>query len=118
MNKDKIRITDNGNVIIPNEVKMSISEIADLLGVFYQTAKREIRAIEKSGVASGDCSMGGTVNGSNIYPEHYGLDMIIALAFRLQSPNADVFRTWIVKKASRYDIMATLVLPLQNATLN
>jgi hypothetical protein len=31
---------------------MNITEIADLFGIYYQTAKRYIRAIEKSGVVN------------------------------------------------------------------
>lgn len=87
--------TDNGIVAVPGDVKMSVSEIADLLGIYYQTAKRYIRAIEKTDIARGDDSMGGTVEGKNIYPDYYGLDVIIALAFRIQSRNAEVFRKWI-----------------------
>lgn len=42
-----ITISDNGAVTIPSETKMSISEIADLFEIYYQTAKHHIRAIEK-----------------------------------------------------------------------
>lgn len=118
MDKDKIIITDSGNVSIPRDIKMTIPEIADLFAIFCQAAKMTIRAIEKSGVASGDLSLPCTVNGLNIYPEYYGLDMIIALAFRVQSPKAEIFRKWIMKKTSKQDATATLVLSLQNASLN
>ena len=46
MDKYKITITENGSVNIPSKVKMTIPEIANLFGLFYQTAKREIRTIE------------------------------------------------------------------------
>ena len=118
MDKYKITITENGSVNIPSKVKMTIPEIAILFGLFYQTAKREIRTIEKSGIAGGDLSSPCKVEGKNIYSEYYGLEMIIALAFRLQSPNADILRKWIINKVIRGNILTTLVLPLQDATLN
>jgi hypothetical protein len=33
------------------------------------------------------------------YPDYYGLEMIIAVAFRVQSKNAKLFRNWLVRKA-------------------
>ncbi|WP_255493285.1 hypothetical protein [Dysgonomonas sp. HDW5B] len=99
-----ITMTDNGIVTIPNKVRMSIGEIADLFGIYYREAKRHIRAIEKSGIVWGDDSMGCIVEGRNIYSEYYGLEMIMALAFRIQSKNAEVFREWLCKKAARKEI--------------
>lgn len=90
-----ITITDSGNVTVPSETKMSISEIADLFGVYYQTAKKHIRTIEKLNIAGGDCSMGCICEGSEIHPEYYGLDMVIAVAFRVQSEKAEIFRKWV-----------------------
>lgn len=93
--REVITVTDNGMVTIPNKVRMGIGEIADLFGIYYREAKRHIRAIEKSGIVSGDYSMCCTVEGQKVYPEYYGLEMVIALAFRIQSKNVEVFRMWI-----------------------
>lgn len=117
MDKYKITISENGVVNIPNRVKMTISDIADLVDIFYPTAKREIRTIEKSGIAGGDLSSSCIVDGRNIYSEYYGLDMVIALAFRVQSHSADILRRWVIK-VIRNDVVTTLVLPLQNTMLN
>lgn len=103
MNKEKrevIIITDNGIIAVPGNERMSVSEIADLFGIYYRTAKRHIRAIQKSNIAQGDVSMSGAVEGRNIYPDYYGLDMIIVLAFRIQSKNATLFREWLMEKVS------------------
>lgn len=118
MKRELITISDSGAVAVPNNVKMSIYEIGDLFGVYYQSIKRAIRTIEKTGVADGDYSMSCTVEGLKVYPEYYGLDMIVAVAFRVQSAKAEIFRQWIVNKAGRHGITTTLVLPLQNAILN
>lgn len=93
MKRSKIAITDNGKVIVPSDVRMNISEIADLFGIFHQTVKRHIRAIEKQcstersvvklGIATGDDTLGCSVEGMNIYPDYYGLEMIITIAFRV-----------------------------------
>ena len=91
-------MTDNGIVTVPKKVRMSIGEIADLFGIYYREAKRHIRVIEKSGIVNGDYSMCCTVEGQKVYPDYYGLDMVIALAFRIQSRNAEMFRRWIQKK--------------------
>ena len=94
----KIEIIDNGQVFIPATVSMRDFEIAELFGLFQQTVKANIRAILKSGVSSGDISKGGVVVGNNVIPEHFGLDVVIAIAFRVQSLKADIFRKYILRK--------------------
>ncbi len=98
MDRGIVLITDTGIVTVPNKVRMTIGEIANLFGIYYQTAKRHIRAIEKSTVASGDYTMSCTVEGMKIYPDYYGLEMIIAVAFHVQSQNAAIFRDWLMRK--------------------
>lgn len=98
MQKEKIRISENGKVFVPDNIQMRDFEIAELFGVFSQTIKANIRAILKSGVCEGDLSNGGTVVGNSIIPDYHGLDMITALAFRIQSPNAELFRQWAFRK--------------------
>lgn len=117
MENRKIRI-ENAVIIVPGETKMSISEIADLFGIYYHTAKKHIRAIEKLGVARGDYSLSCTAEGSKIYPDYYGLEMVIAVAFCVQSANAEVFRKWIYRRVVRTEIPKMLMLPIQNSMLN
>jgi DNA-binding transcriptional ArsR family regulator len=60
MDRKKITISDEGIIAVPNSpdrVRMTVCEITALLGIYYPTAKRHIRAIEKSGIADGDYSM-------------------------------------------------------------
>jgi hypothetical protein len=104
MNREIITVTDEGAIVIPdnlNRVRMTVIEIANLLGVFYPTAKRHIRAIEKSGIADGDYKMTCIVDGKGVHPEYYGLDMIVAVAFRVKSWQADKFRRWLMERAAR-----------------
>ncbi|MDR2917860.1 MAG: virulence RhuM family protein [Tannerella sp.] len=119
MKRAIITISDKGIVNVPNKsIRMTITEIAGLFDMYYLTAKKSIRSIEKSGIVSGDYSMNCTIEGQNVYPEYYGLEMIIAVAFRIHSPKAEIFRQWIIAKAARPDIPATLGISFQNAILN
>jgi hypothetical protein len=113
-----ITIADNGTVFVPCEVSMNISEIADLFGIFYQTAKRCVRDIEKSGIANGYSSMCSTVEGLKVCPDYYGLDMITAIAFRVQSAKADIFRKWVIHKATKADLSGIILQSLQKTALN
>lgn len=96
MIQQKITITDNGRIIMPSHVLMKPFEIAELFGVYEQTIHSNIRSILKSGVIRSDISQDMVMSGNLIVPDVYGLDMIIALAFRIHSPNAEKFRTWVI----------------------
>ena len=104
MKRNIITITDGGAIAVPKnprETRMTICEIADLLGIYYQTAKRHIRSIEKAGIADGDYRMTCIAGGAGVHPEYYGLDMITAVAFRVGSWQAARFRQWIMKRAAQ-----------------
>lgn len=118
MKRTIITISDNGAVTVPSNTRMTISEIAELLGSYYQTAKRTIRTIEKLGIANGDYSICCTVDGQKVYPEYYGLEMIIAVAFRVQSHRAEIFRKWLLRKLSKVEIPETLIMAIKNPILN
>lgn len=81
--REIVTMTVNGIVTVPNKVRMNIVEIANLFDIYYRTVKRYIRSIEKSSIVSSDYSMCCTVEGKKVYPEYYGLDMVIGLAFRI-----------------------------------
>ncbi|OJU38617.1 MAG: hypothetical protein BGN96_03120 [Bacteroidales bacterium 45-6] len=113
--ENRIITIENGIVAIPHRVSMGIAEIADLFGVFYQTAKREIHSIEKSGIADGDYSQSCTCNGSKVPPDYYGLEMVISVAFRVQSAKAKLFRKWLIRRisASAHPIVEQLAGKIQ-----
>ncbi|MBD8390494.1 helix-turn-helix domain-containing protein [Dysgonomonas sp. BGC7] len=111
--REVITMSDNGIVTVPNNVRMNIGEIANLFGIYYRTAKRYIRVIEKSGIVNGDYSMCCTVEGQKVYPEYYGLEMVIALAFHIQSPQAIVFRKYLVKIINTHSLIIQLTDKIQ-----
>ena len=94
---------ENGQVTIrptANGVWLTQSQIADLFGVFIATVNANIRAILKSGVLREDRVVRRTRCRNGNIVERYNLEMITALAFRLKSENAEVFRRWIVERTT------------------
>lgn len=94
---------ENGRVTIrptANGVWLTQSQIADLFGVFTAAVNANIRAILKSGVLYEDRVIRRTRCRDGNIVERYNLEMITALAFRLKSENAEVFRHWIVERAT------------------
>ena len=119
--REIITMTANGIVTVSGHVRMSVSEVADLFGIYYRTAKRHIRAIEKAGIAQGDYTMSCIADGRKVYPEYYGLEMIISLAFRIQSPEAMIFRNYLVKRIGTHSLIIQLtdkVQKIDNYLLN
>ena len=98
--KRKIIRIENGIVSVPQstEIKMKASEIASLFDVYVREIYNHAKAIMKSGVIHVDVSVPAIVVGNSVMPDVYGLEMIIAFAFRIHSYNAEVFRNWIVRK--------------------
>lgn len=118
MKNTKIKISDNGAVHIPKNVRMNIEEIAELFEVFYQSVKKNIRSVEALGICIGDQSMSGTVEGTKIISDYYSLDMVIAIAFRVRSAKADIFRKWVIDKSTKPEVTVIPLWAMQNAMLN
>lgn len=96
MKTEKMTINENGKIRIQDDVFMSPVEIAALFEVYVQTVNANIKAVLKSGAVKATTSCTAVVSGKTITPYMFGLDMIIAIAFRLDSPKANVFRKWVV----------------------
>jgi len=100
MNRETI-IIENGKVSIPvkAEIWMTKYEIADLIQCFVAKVNANVRSILKSEVLDERkvCRTHTYKNGNS--EEQYNLEMIVALAFRIKSRNAEIFREWLMKKA-------------------
>ena len=93
----------NGQVMIhpvTNGVWLTQAQIADLFGVFSAAVSANIRVILKNGVLYEDRVIRRTSCRDGNIVERYSFEMITALAFRLKSENAEVFRRWIVERAT------------------
>ncbi|MBD8347879.1 virulence RhuM family protein [Dysgonomonas sp. HGC4] len=53
-----------------------------------------------------------------VHPDYYGLDMIIAVAFRIQSKKAEIFRDWLIQRATQNSTYTVLTLLTQKAMLD
>lgn len=82
-------------------------EIAELFLTMLSTIKSNIRAILKSGVIKADLQYDGVVYGKHILPDYFGLDMITALAFRINSLKAKLFREYIFGKLYAVNTQST-----------
>lgn len=102
METNKITIEENGHVCVPENVRMSSHEIATLFDVYVQTANTHIKAVLKSGVIKTDISCPATATGNTILPDTYGLDMVIALAFRIHSSKTGILRQWLIRRVAAW----------------
>jgi hypothetical protein len=101
MDFGKLTIIGGSVKITPvnDTVWLTKHEIADLFGCFVSKVSSNISAILKARLLdeSEVCRWEHYENGSII--ELYNLEMISALAFRIRSQNADLFRRWLIEQA-------------------
>jgi hypothetical protein len=101
MERGEIIISENRVKITPaNEnIWLSVYEIAKLFDVFPVKITSNIRSILKSDVLreSDVLYCHHYTNGNCV--DLYNLEMVAALAFRIHSRNADIFRAWLMKRA-------------------
>lgn len=98
----------NGRVTIrsnANGVWLTQSQIADLFDVFTSAVHANIRSILKSGILNEDRVFRRTRARNGNLVERYNLEMIVALAFRLKSEKAEVFRKWIIERATTQTVV-------------
>ena len=99
MKRDIIIIEDKAVSVTGNDVWMTATEIAGLFHVGVPAVNAAIKAVRKSDVLNDYevCRYMQLENG--LYADVYALEIIIPIAFRLNTYNAHLFRTWLVSKA-------------------
>lgn len=119
MNREIITI-ENGIVSVPAsaEIWMTQHQLANLFQCFVGKINANVRAILKTSVLNETniCRTYHYKNGN--FVEQYNLEMIIALSFRIQSRNAEVFRKYIVGKSVRNENTTRFILPLHIMDIN
>lgn len=99
MERGIITIHEN-NVTLSGNVWMTDYEITDLFGVTFSAVNSLIKAVYKSGALKEyDTYQYIRLENGN-RADAYNLEMITALAFRLNSLPAKIFRQWVIKKAA------------------
>ena len=101
MNKEEITIAGLIKLIESGEgknIRWRKWQLAQLFGVYESTVRANIKFIIKSNIVKPDYHSTLVQTGGILLPEVYSLDMIIALAFRIDSANASKLREWIMTK--------------------
>lgn len=98
MERAIITISENGRVNIPNSnVWMSEMELVELFGVIAPTLRAAIRAIYMSGTLTLASTQRYDVATPTSWATFYNLEMVIALAFRLNTCEASRIREKVLE---------------------
>ena len=93
MERAIITISERGNVNIPSDnVWMSEMELVELFGVIAPTLRAAIRAIYMSGMLNPATTQRCDLVIPKIWATYYNLEVVIALAFRLNTYEASRIR--------------------------
>ena len=108
-----------GRVAVPSDVAnvwISEMELVTLFDVIAPTLRAAIRAVYKSGVLP-PCDVERRIRLPNgYYAEAYALPMIVALAFRINTPNAARVRNALLERLCLRKERQMLWLSLGNST--
>lgn len=108
-----------GSVAVPSDtanVWMSEMELVTLFGVIAPTLSAAIRAVYRSGVLK-PCEVERRIRLPNgYYVEAYALPMVVALVFRINTPNAARVRNALLERLCLRKDRQMLWLSLGNGT--
>ena len=116
MERSIITINKSGNVNIPSgNVWMSEMELVDLFGVIAPTLRAAIRAIYKSGTFNPATTQRWDLATPASWATFYNLEVVVALAFRLNTYEASKVRQTVLKfLCQRKENGISIVLSLGN----
>ena len=99
MKRNIIKITEHGTITIPSEtVWMSEAELVSLFGVIAPSVRAAIKAVYKSGILK-EYEVQRYIHLSDkISMDVYSLEMVVALAFRINSYGAERVRNAVIEK--------------------
>lgn len=119
MRRATITMDGCGRVTVPSDtasVWMSEMELVTLFDVIAPTLRAAIRAVYKSGVLQ-PCEAERRISLPNgYYSEVYALPMVMALAFRINTPNAARVRNALLERLCLRKDKQMLWLSLGNST--
>ena len=108
-----------GSVAVPSDtanVWMSEMELVTLFGVIAPTLRAAIRAVYKSGALQ-PCEVERSIRLHNgYYTEAYAISMVVALVFRINTPNAARVRNALLERLYSRKERQMLWLSLGNGT--
>lgn len=119
MERTTITMNGYGRIAVPSDaanVWMSKMELVRLFDVIAPTLRAAIRAVYKSGVLQ-PCEVERHIRLPNgYYAEAYALPMVVALAFRINTPNAARVRNSLLERLCLRKERQVLWLSLGNST--
>ena len=119
MKRTTITMDGCGRVAVPSDVAnvwISEMELVTLFDVIAPTLRAAIRAVYKSGVLQ-PCEVERRIRLPNgYYAEAYALPMVVALAFRINTPNAARVRNALLERLCLRKERQMLWLSLGNST--
>ena len=115
MERSIITINKSGNVTLPSgNVWMSEMELVDLFGVIAPTLRAAVRAIYKSGTLCPVSTQRCDLATPKIWATYYNLEVVIALAFRLNTYEASRIRQKVFESlCQRKENGISLLISLQ-----
>lgn len=119
MKREVITMDEYGKVAVPSDaanVWMSEMELVELFDIIAPTLRAAIRAVYKSGVLN-PCEVERHIKLPNgYYSEVYALPMVVALAFRIDTPSAASVRNVLLERLCLRKDRQMLWLSLGNST--
>ncbi|MDE6878540.1 MAG: hypothetical protein K2P54_05430, partial [Odoribacter sp.] len=93
MKRGIITISETGAVVVPDvPVWMTLSEIAEMLGVFECDVRRSIKSIYRNQELNEFETMKYVKQSDGISYDVYNLEMVVAVSFKIQSKRSRMCR--------------------------
>ena len=119
MKREAITMDEYGKVAVPSDaanVWMNEMELVELFDTIVPTLRAAIRAVYKSGVLT-PCEVERRISQPNgYYTDVYVLSMVVALDFRINTPNAARVRNALLERLCLRKERQMLWLSLGNST--
>ena len=119
MNRGVITISESGTVSMPTDtVWMTMQEIADMYNVFGCYVRKAVKAIFKDGILKEQGVRRHVRKNDRISYDVYSLELVIAVAFRIDSIESRAFREFIMqsvigRQTSRTKLVCNGTSPVQ-----